>query len=397
MNVRTAFVIILVIVIGIVTAGLYLKDSHYQNLSSHDMDLKLNGQISELVKKDSSVRSAVLAVMKGDGSYFWAGAAGIANQDGHVPMTKDTPVYISSVTKLYTAVAVMKLYEENKLSLNDIISKYLPLDLIKGINVYKNRDYTNDITIESLLSHSSGIADYYEERSKDGKSLFELFVEDTERSWTVNDTIKRARDELKPHFQPGAGVFYSDTNYQLLGKIIEKITHKPLNDVYEEFFFRPLALRHTWLVGYPEPKIVPSVSPADIFYKDKDITKSRSNGAYWADGGIVSTAEEMIIFLKALNGGKLIKKDTLERMHNWRRMSFPIRYGYGTMCFKPPRLVTMVTKLTPLWGHSGSTGSFLYYSEDLNVYMAGSVNNVGSNIKPFKIMRNVMVLFNSRQ
>ncbi|MGO9018286.1 MAG: serine hydrolase domain-containing protein [Syntrophobacteraceae bacterium] len=396
MNVRIRLVIIFVIFIVIAITALYLINFRDQHLSSHDLDLKLNRLISELVKKDSSIRSTVLAVMRGDGSYFWVGAAGIANQNGHVPMTNDTPVYISSVTKLYTAVAVMKLYEENRLSLSDAISTYLPVDLIKGINIYKNMDYADDITIESLLSHSSGIADYYEERSKDGKSLFELFVEDTERSWTVNDTIKRARDELKPHFQPGAGVFYSDTNYQLLGKIIENITHKPLNIVLEEFFFRPLALRHTWLVGYPEPEIVRSVSPADIFYKDKDITKSRSNGAYWADGGIVSTAEEMIIFLKALNEGKLIKKDTLERMHNWRRMSFPIRYGYGTMCFKPPKLVTMVTKLTPLWGHSGSTGSFLYYSEDLNVYIAGSVNNVGSNIKPFKIMRNVMVLFNSR-
>ena len=126
------------------------------------------------------------------------------------------------------------------------------------------------------------------------------------------------------------------------------------------------------------------------------ITNTRSNGAYWADGGIVSTAEEMIIFLKALNEGKIISRDTLELMHEWHKLNFIMQYGYGTMNFKWPWLMSKVTGLTPLWGHSGSTGSFLYYSEDLNLYMAGSINNVGSNSKPFILMRDVMKLFNTK-
>jgi D-alanyl-D-alanine carboxypeptidase len=349
--------------------------------------------ISGFVEKDRSVRNIELAVTKGDGSYSWAGAAGIASQNGQIPMTKDTPIYIASVTKLFIATAIMKLYEEKALSLDDPMSKYLPADIIKGINVYNGKDYFNEITIRELLSHTSGIADYYTEKAKDGKSMFELFVEDPEKSWTVDDTIKRTRDKLQPHFQPGTGVFYSDANYQLLGKIIENVTHKPLSIVFEDFFFRPLGLKHTWLVGYPEPQVISSVNPADIFYNDKNITKTRSNGAYWADGGIVSTADEMIKFLKALNEGKIIKRNTLESMHNWRNWNFPLQYGYGTMYFKLPGLISAVTKLTPLWGHSGSTGSFLYYSEDLNLYMAGSIDNVGSNTTTFLLMRGVMSLF----
>ncbi|MBE9592602.1 MAG: beta-lactamase family protein, partial [Proteobacteria bacterium] len=232
--------------------------------------------------------------------------------------TKDTPIYIASITKLYTATAIMKLYEEGALSLDDPISKYLPADLIRGIHVYKGVDYSNEITIEQLLSDTSGIADYLEEKSsKDGKNLFELFIEEPERSWTVDETIARARDDLEPHFPPGTDAFYSDTNFQLLGKIIENVTHKPLHIVYEDFFFDPLDLNHTWLIGCSEPQVAPSAAPADIFYRDMNITKIRSNGAYWADGGIVSTAEEMIIFLKALNEGKIISRDTLELMHDW--------------------------------------------------------------------------------
>ena len=392
--------IAMILIIVIVIAGLFLTGLNCSNLSSNDLNLKLESSVCELVEKDKSVRNCVLVVTKGDGSYSWASAAGIATQDDQVPMTKDTPIYIASITKLYTATAIMKLYEEGALSLDDPISKYLSADLIRGIHVYKGKDYSNEITIKQLLSHTSGIADYliYDKKSKDGKNLFELFLEEPERSWTVDETIARARDDLEPHFPPGTDAFYSDTNFQLLGKIVENVTHKPLHIVYEDFFFRPLALKHTWLIGRSEPQVAPSAAPADIFYRDMIITNTRSNGAYWADGGIVSTAEEMIIFLKALNEGKIISRDTLELMHDWHKLEnvFPIQYGYGTMYFKLPWLICKVTKMTPLWGHSGSTGSFLYYSEDLNLYIAGSINNVGSNFKPFILMGDVMKPFNTK-
>jgi len=177
------------------------------------------------------------------------------------------------------------------------MSTYLPEKLIQGIHVYKGKDYSHEITIKQLLSHTSGIADYYSEKPKGGKSLFDLFLEEPERSWTVDETIERARKDLKPNFSPGTDASYSDTNFQLLGKIIEGITGKPLHTVYEDSFFRPIGLNHTWLVGRSEPRLRPSAAPADVFDKDMNITRTRANGAYWADGGIVSTAEEMIIFL----------------------------------------------------------------------------------------------------
>lgn len=127
-----------------------------------------------------------------------------------------------------------------------------------------------------------------------------------------------------------------------------------------------------------------------------NITNTRSNGAYWADGGIVSTAEEMINFLKALKEGKIIRNDTLKLMHDWHKLKFPIQYGYGTMYFKLPWIIGKMTRLNPLWGDSGSTGSFLYYSEDLDLYMAGSIDKVGSDSKPFMLMRDVMKLFNAK-
>jgi len=172
--------------------------------------------------------------------------------------------------------------------------------------------------------------------------------------------------------------------------VIEAVTGQPLHVVYEDFLFRPLGLEHTWLVGHwrSEPRQRPT--PADVFYGDRNITKIRSNGAYSADGGIVSTAEEMNLFLKALNEGRIILPASLKIMHNWHRMEGPLHYGYGTMYFDLPAPVRGITGLTPMWGHSGSTGSFLYYSPGLDLYMAGTIDQVESKIKPFLLMRQVI-------
>ena len=380
----------------IIAAGLFIALLRCSTRSFDNLNQEMEYLVSGLVEKDRSVRNCVLSVMKSDGSFSWSGAAGIASQDGQVPMTKDTPIYIASITKLYTATAIMRLYEKGALSLDDPMSRYLPKKLIQGIHVYKGKDYSYEITIKELLSHTSGIADYYTERPKGGKNLFELSLEKPERSWTVDETIERARKDLRPNFRPGTDASYSDTNFQLLGKVIEAVTGKPLPTVYEDFIFRPLGLKHTWLIGRSEPQLAPSAAPADIFYKDMNITKTRSNGAYWADGGIVSTAEEMIIFLKALNDGRIISGDTLKLMHHWHKLQFPLQYGYGTMYFKLPRFINMVMKVPSLWGHSGSTGSFLYYSDDLNLYMAGSINQVESKSKQFKLMLRVMKAIQSK-
>jgi D-alanyl-D-alanine carboxypeptidase len=377
-------------------AGLFITLLGCQSRSSGDLSQEMEYLVSGFVERDKAVRNCVLSVMKGDGSFSWSGAAGVASQNDQVAMTKDTPIYIASITKLYTATVIMRLYEQGELSLDDPMSRYLPEGVIRGIHVYKGKDYSRKITIRELLSHTSGIADYYTEKPDGGKSLFELFLEEPQRSWTVDETIERAKKDLKPNFPPGTDSSYSDTNFQLLGKVIEAVSVKPLHLVYADVIFRPLGLKHTWLVDRSKPEVTPSIAPADVFYKDMSITNTRCNGAYWADGGIVSTAEEMIIFLKALNEGRIVRSDTLKLMHNWHKLEFPIQYGFGTMYFKLPWFINVALKVPPLWGHSGSTGSFLYYSEDLNLYMAGTVDQVESKTKPFRLMLRAMKTIQSK-
>jgi D-alanyl-D-alanine carboxypeptidase len=132
----------------------------------------------------------------------------------------------------------MHLCEQGLLALDDPMEKYLPKEIVQGIHLCKGQDYSTQITIRQLLSHSSGIADYYDQKGADGKSLFDVFVENPDRRWTVDQTIERAKKDLKPKFPPGEGTFYSDTNFQLLGKTIEAITGKSLQATYEELIFR---------------------------------------------------------------------------------------------------------------------------------------------------------------
>ncbi|HEX4004566.1 MAG TPA: serine hydrolase domain-containing protein [Acidobacteriaceae bacterium] len=356
----------------------------YRPAPTGDLHHALDRTLADFFQSNRPVRNCVISVMSGDGSLVWSGAAGSAREN--VAMTSDTPIYIASVTKLYTATAVMRLAEQRRLTLDDPMAKYLPKELIDKIQVYQGRDYTNAITLRGLLAHRTGIPDYYSEKAGDGKSLFELFVEDPGRSWTPEQTIARARDELKPAFAPDTQTSYSDTYYQLLGKVIERVTGKPLEVVFEEFFFEPLGLRHTWMVGHCRPSGALCPLPAQVFLADRDVTATRSNGAYWADGGIVSTAAEMNVFLKALREGGLIRQESLDEMHEWKPMSRPLEYGYGTMRFELPWPVRALTGIPVLWGHSGSTGSFLYYSQDFDLYVAGTTDQIDGKMKPFLLI-----------
>ncbi|MBN1439718.1 MAG: beta-lactamase family protein [Anaerolineales bacterium] len=381
-------IVIPLLLIGLIVAGILFAAGRLKAPQFADESRELDAVVAAQVQSGAQIRSCALAVMKGDGSFAWAGAAGTANAAGGVPMTADTPVFMASVTKLFTAAAVMRLYEKGELALDDPMAEYLPEDLIRGIHVYQGKDYSGEITVAQLLAQTSGIADYYDGKGADGFSMYEMFLADPERIWTVEETIARARDELKPDFAPGTAASYSDTNYQLLGKIIEAVTGKPLADVFDEYFFRPLEMGHTWLAAYSEPRDA-SAAPADVFAGDEDVTQVRTNGSYWADGGVVSTVKDSILFLKALREGRILRSDTLESMHDWRPLrNLPFKYGFGTMYLEMSSVMGL--NAPPVWGHSGSNGSFLYYSEELDLYVAGTINQTEDRMTPFMLMADAM-------
>lgn len=374
---------------------------HCESTSSGVVSSQLQCLVSGSVGKDGSVRSVELAMARGDGSYSWAGAAGLANPRENVRVTADTPIYMASVTKVYVASLVMLLSQRKLLALDDPIAKYLPAALVRGIDVYAGHDYSRQVTVRQLVSMTSGIPNYYEEKGPDGKTGFDLFVADPAKVWTVEEMVNRARTALKPHFAPGHGLYYSDTNYELLGKIIERVTHTSLANDLQHYVFGPLGLRHTWLIGTPEPKGL--AAPAHVFDHQLDITKVRSSRDYWADGGLVATPTDMIAFLKALKEGRIISPASLRTMQTWHARDgsptppFPgSKYGYGLWDLQMSGLTSVLNGVMPSWGAGGSTSAFLYYSADRDLYVAGSVNSTSSLPTSYILMGAVMTLFASK-
>lgn len=98
----------------------------------------------------------------------------------------------------------------------------------------------------------------------------------------------------------------------------------------------------------------------------------------------------MLVFLKALSDGKLIQHESLDLMHQWRHWRFPLDYGYGTMHFGMPGLVNSAAKKSPIWGYSGSIGSVVYVSDDLNLYVAGRIDSAGSEMPAFMLAINAL-------
>ena len=356
----------------------------------------LGGKLQCLVANGvgRGARSIELAVARGDGSYSWAGAAGTADEHG-ARMTPNTPIYIASVTKIYVATTVMALAERGLLALDDPIARYLPAALLQGLDVYRGHDYAQEVTIRELVSMTSGIPDYYEERGRDGKTLFELLLANPAKPWTVDEMIGRARTHLTAHFPPGSAVYYSDTGYQLLGMIIESVTRQSLGRALEHYLFGPLGLQRTWLIGGPAPGPTGPPAPADVYFRTQNISVVRAHD-YWADGGIVSTAPEMITFLRALRDGKIVSGASLHAMQAWRDGTMPgppgTQYGYGLWHFKTSGPLRVFASVLPTWGATGSTGSFLYYSRDLDLFMAGTINSASSEMAPFVLMAGVMRL-----
>ena len=348
-------------------------------MSQKDIRSRLQSQLDKIVSKNKFIFNSMAAVILGNQRFCWSGVAGLADPQQNIPMTTETPFFIASITKLFTATLIMQLYEQNKLDLKDPISDYLPADLINGLHIYHGTDYTAQIQIWDLLGHRSGIADYYLQKDEKDKSFFQLLLNDTADERTPQETIIRARDKLKANFPPGRKVSYSDTNYQLLGLIIEQTSGWTFDEMLTRYIFDPLDMQQSCLYLRCQPGSPFVQEPAHFFYKDLDLTHKLAFKTAWADGGIISTLGDCLTFLIGLNNGRLFTNtNTLQMMHQWRRMEFSLNYGFGTMQLKIPRWLSPFRPLPELWGHFGSTGTALFHCPEYDLYVAAVTNQVES-------------------
>lgn len=287
-------------------------------------------------------REGKIVLQKG---YGWKNAATQTKNDIHGIFQ------IGSLTKPFTAAVILKLQEQGKLSVHDKLSTYLP-DYPRG----------NEISVENLLTHTSGIPDYNAEEK------------DT-IAWTPvskADIMKLFKD-LPLEFRPGTKYAYSNSGYFLLGRIIEKVTGKPYEQVVRETIFEPLQMSHSGfdfihlqdtlkVTGYA---VYNANRQRPVHLIDSTVT--------YAAGGIYSNAIDLYKWAKSISANSILTANSWEKTF----MPFTSNYGYGWMIdsIYGSRYV----------GHSGGimgfTAYFVYFpAEDIDIILLNNFLDEGGTV-----------------
>jgi D-alanyl-D-alanine carboxypeptidase len=316
----------------------------------------------------SGVPGIMLSVYSpGDGE--WLGASGMADIAGKVELKPCNITRTGSTVKTFTAVTVMMLAEEGLLSLDDKIEKYLPGDILDKLSNARQS------TIRQLLNHSSGIYNYIRNLKFQTAS-----VNDLTRVWYPDDLLEYAYG--KPAmFKCGEDVDYSNTNYILLGMIIEKITGAPFYEAFKTRIFEPLELEYTQFAAEdPVPENIIR-GYIDFYSKLQLIESTHYSGwdYFTADGGLISNVHDLSVFMRALFNGELISEKSLQEMLTWQTPEnpdpefYPLSYGLGIFKIETPYGIA--------YHHSGDAigyfATMIYFEENKTTLVWASNGNYG--------------------
>jgi D-alanyl-D-alanine carboxypeptidase len=292
----------------------------------------------------------------------------------------DTPFFAASATKLLVT-ALMLLHETAGLPLDTPFRAILTGDDSARLQVTDGRDRTGDITLRMLLQHTSGLPDYFESATPK-KGLLADLTSGHDRGWSFADAMAIAR-RLGPVGAPGdlRRAHYSDTNFQILGRVLETVEGAPLAQIMARRLFAPLGLTSTWLYTDPaDPR------PAPLRFKDRALPIPQAMASFQGDGGLVTTATEGLALVRAFFGGGWFPPARLAALQDWRPAWFPLSYGTGIMRFSLPRIMTLGRRMPPLIGHSGLSGAVLFHCPDTGLCLAGTVNQIDRPGTVFRLM-----------
>ena len=293
----------------------------------------------------------------------------------------DQPFHIASVGKLFTATLIGSLIDDGKIQLSDPISLYLDKDLLENLFVFEGVDYEGQVTIQQLLSHTSGVADYF---ALEDNGLMESLYLTPDKFFTPQDLVKFTQDYQHAYFAPGNGYHYSDTGYILLGLIIESITKKPFHENLHEVIFDPLEMNDTYLMFYSEPKN--GKRPiAEAWVNGHEISEFQSVSIDWAGGGVISTLDDLALYIRSLYQGKIITPETLDTLNKFDYEFMPgIAYGNGFMQMQFEKFMPTLGFLPRMTGHMGVLGTQLFYDQSSDmVYVSsfGSSDATASSVQ----------------
>jgi D-alanyl-D-alanine carboxypeptidase len=357
------------------------------------MDItRTNQRISDLFEKmvssDKRIHNAHLLVHSDTNQLHLNLVGGNAQTISDNIVQMGQPVFMASVGKLFTAVLIAMLCEQAKLSFEYRICDILDTDLLKGLHVFKGKEYSDQIQLKHLLNHTSGLHDYFEDKPARGTRMVEQILNEPEHIFQPREVVTWSKQNLKSKFPPGKGFHYSDTGYHLLGLVIEAVTGMPFHNALTHWIFEPLNMKQAFLIGHSLPREASPYPVAGLYFRDTNIIGYRSLSVDYAGGGITAPLEDLLKFMQALAQERLLSKQTLKKMEDWARFALGIDYGYGMMRIRP--VLLLMPGRYSCWGNAGSTGSFLFYHPGLDTYLIGSLNQFRYHRKGIQLMLRVI-------
>lgn len=295
---------------------------------------RINSEIAPLFKANEP--GATIIVTR-DGLTVFRQAYGMADVAKGLPMTPDTVMRIASITKQFTATGILILVDEGKLALDDDINKFLP-------------DYPTGgkrISIEHLLTHTSGIANYT------SKPTFEAGMN---TDLTVSQMIDSFKNDT-PQFEPGTRYSYSNSGYFLLGAIIEKVSGLSYAKFVEQRIFVPLGMSNSAYEGHERGSAMRAQgytrSSASAGF---EAGKSVSMTLPYAAGALVSTVDDLARWDAAVSAGKLLKPSSQQKAFTAHVLADgkSVPYGYGWSVRKMHGM--------PMQSHGGGIPGFSTYA-----------------------------------
>lgn len=268
----------------------------------------------------------------------------------------DLPFHAASVGKLVTATLVAQLVETDALGWGTPVVDVLGAHEVRGL--FTDPD---PVTIEHLLTHTSGVADYFEGKVTRGVPVGKEATADPQRSWTPAELLAVSRERQQPVGRPGQRFAYSDTGYVVLGRVLEEATGSPFEVLVHERIAGALGLTSMFLPGRTSPA-AGTTELAPMALGRVDVSRSPALSCDWAGGGIVATTAHWLTFGSALFGGRLVSPDTLSELARERhRFRAGLRYGAGTMTVHFEGFAPWLRGWPRLVGHLGITAAHLWH------------------------------------
>ena len=278
----------------------------------------------------SGMPGVVVSIWIGDQQ--WVKSLGVADLTTKAPYKIDDYGRIASISKTFTATAILQLVDQKKLSLDDKLESFVP-GIVNGAK----------ISIRDLLDMRSGLYDF---------TADDAFVKAFDANPTIAWTPEQAVDIVKAHpadFEPGAKTVYCDSNYILLGMILEKVTGRKAHDVINNDVVAKLpGLSHT---NFPTGSTVPEPHPTAYLPDENDpsrpptVVNEVNPAVGWTAGAMTSTVGDLKVWVRELTDGKLLSPELqADRLRTNRIDGVPLNLGYGLG----------VMTINDLVGHNGA-------------------------------------------